>query len=178
MHTKIKNVRQIFLDTETTGLSHNQGERIVEVGCIEVINGVFTGRTFHTYCNPARNISSYAQRVHGLSMDFLKDQPSFAEIAHELIAFVAGAEVVIHNAQFDKGFINAELAKLQMGDLDTSASTITDTLLLARKQYPRQSNSLDALCLRFGILRKIRDRHGALEDATLLALVYTHLQKT
>ena len=169
--------RQIFLDTETTGLSPNKGDRIVEIGCIETINGELTGRTFHTYCNPERHISPDAQRVHGLSFEFLKQHPVFAQIAHDLLAFVTDAEVLIHNAPFDAGFINAELARLQMGALEASASKITDTLLMARQQFPRQRNNLDALCLRLGILPTARGKHGAVEDATLLAQVYQHLNK-
>lgn len=169
--------RQIFLDTETTGLSPNKGDRIVEIGCVEVINGELTGRIFHTYCNPERHISPDAQRVHGLSFEFLKEHPFFAHIAHDLLAFVADAELLIHNAPFDMGFINAELATLQMGALEASALKITDTLLLARQQFPRQRNNLDALCLRLGILPTVRGKHGALEDANLLALVYQHLNK-
>jgi DNA polymerase III subunit epsilon len=167
MQTQTKHIRQIFLDTETTGLSPNHGDRIVEVGCVEVVDGVLTGRTFHTYCNPERHISSDAQRVHGLSLEFLEGHPVFAHTVHDLLAFVTGAEVLIHNAPFDVGFINAELARLQMRTLDASASKITDTLLLARKHFPRQRNNLDALCLRFGILPKARGKHGAVEDATL-----------
>jgi DNA polymerase III subunit epsilon len=176
MQTLALSKRQVFLDTETTGLSVNHGDRVVEIGCVETINGKLTGRKFHTYCNPNRGISAKALRVHGLSAEFLRGHPVFAEIADGLLAFVAGAEVLIHNAPFDTVFINLELAKLQMGSLENSTHKIIDTLPLARKRFPDQRNGLDALCLRLGLLSANRGKHGALEDAHLLAQVYPHLK--
>ncbi|HVC02305.1 MAG TPA: DNA polymerase III subunit epsilon [Steroidobacteraceae bacterium] len=165
-------MRQIVLDTETTGLEVEQGHRIVEIGCIELVNRRATGREFHRYLNPEREIDEGAQAVHGLSQADLRAQPRFAEIAAELRAFVEGAELVIHNAPFDLGFVNAEMARAgQTGKLE-DICRVLDTLSLARRMHPGQRNSLDALCKRYAVDNSRRDYHGALLDAHLLADVY------
>lgn len=166
-------MRQIALDTETTGLSPAQGHRIIEIGCIEMIDRRFTGREYHVFIHPDREIDEAAQRVHGISLDDLETAPRFAEIADEFLAFVAEAELVIHNADFDVGFLEHEL-KL-MGHPQpkiTAHSTVLDTLSLARKMHPGQRNSLDALCKRYDVDASKRDVHGALIDSDLLARVY------
>lgn len=167
--------RQIVLDTETTGLEPAEGHRIIEIGCLELVNRRLTGRRFHQYLNPEREIDRAAEDVHGLSNAFLADKPRFADIAAEFIEFVQGAELVIHNAAFDLGFLDAELARLEppapvmvMADI----CGVLDTLMLARQLHPGQRNSLDALCKRFEIDNSNRQLHGALLDAQLLADVY------
>jgi DNA polymerase III subunit epsilon len=166
-------VRQIILDTETTGLEAEQGHRIIEIGCVELLNRRVTGRRFHRYLNPERDIDEGAQAVHGISRAQLEGEPKFREIASELLEFIAGAELVIHNAAFDVGFLNAELARLE-GEARRVADLcrVLDTLGLARSLHPGQRNSLDALCKRYGIDNSGRDLHGALLDAQLLADVY------
>jgi DNA polymerase-3 subunit epsilon len=166
-------LRQIILDTETTGLDPQGGHRIIEIGCVEVINRRLTGTTFHRYINPERPIDRGAEEVHGLTLEFLKDKPKFIEIIDEFLAFVEGAELVIHNAPFDVGFLNAEfkLLKRRLKNLEEYCS-VTDTLAMARKMHPGQRNSLDALCKRYGIDNAGRDLHGGLLDANLLALTY------
>ena len=166
-------MRQVILDTETTGLSVEAGHRIIEIGCVELVNRKFTGRRYHQYVNPGRDSEEGALAVHGITRQFLEDKPFFASIAHELIAFIQGAELIIHNAPFDVGFINHELklTKQNMGVLSDYCS-ITDTLLLARQLHMGQRNSLDALCKRYGIDNSQRELHGALLDAHLLAQVY------
>src|SRR5690348_16177586 len=144
-------MRQIIFDTETTGLEPSQGHRIIEIGAIEVINRRKTGRTFHRYCNPDREVEAGALAVHGITSEFLSTQPRFAELAEELINFIKGAELVIHNAPFDIGFLNAELRLLNSAHTVDSLCTVLDTLPLARSKYPGQRNSLDALCKRFGV---------------------------
>jgi DNA polymerase III subunit epsilon len=168
--------RQIFLDVETTGLSPQQGDRIVEIGCIEALNNKPTGKVFHRYCNPERSVSPAALVVHGLDDAFLQTQPTFADIAADLIAFVADAEVIIHNARFDVGFLNAELKRVQAGALADHAAEISDSLHLARRLFSGQRNDLDSLCKRFCILSESRIKHSALQDAQLLASVYVHLK--
>ncbi|HRQ64394.1 MAG TPA: DNA polymerase III subunit epsilon [Xanthomonadaceae bacterium] len=165
--------RQIVLDTETTGLSVEQGHRIIEIGAVELLGRRSTGVHFHRYVNPGRSIDEGAIAVHGIRTAFLEDKPSFAEIAGEFIAFVQGAELLIHNAPFDVGFIDAELERMggapgRLADI----AEITDTLALARELYPGQPNSLDRLCKRLGIDNSRRELHGALLDAQLLADVY------
>jgi DNA polymerase-3 subunit epsilon len=166
-------MRQIILDTETTGLEVERGHRIIEVGCIELLNRRVTGRRFHRYLNPEREIDAGAQAVHGISRERLAAEPRFHEIAAELLAFVEGAELIIHNAAFDIGFLNAEFARVP-GEARRieSCCRILDTLKLARELHPGQRNSLDALCKRYGVDNSQRDLHGALLDAQILADVY------
>lgn len=165
-------MRQVILDTETTGLNPATGDRIIEIGCVEVVDRRLTDRTFHYYINPERDIDAGAFAVHGLSRDFLSDKPLFANIVEELIEFVDGAEIVIHNAAFDLGFLDNEFALLKRPPFRGLAAKITDTLLDARQMFPGKRNSLDALCDRFSISNEHRTLHGALLDAQLLAEVY------
>lgn len=170
-------MRQIFLDTETTGLSVESGDRIVEIGCIELDNRRLTGRTLHHYVNPGRSSHPDALRVHGITDEFLADKPPFAAIAEEFLEFVKGAEVIIHNAAFDVGFIDAELARLKHPPLREHATGISDSLLMAREMFPGKGNSLDALCKRLEVDNSHRDLHGALLDAGLLAEVYLRMTR-
>ncbi|EEO27531.1 DNA polymerase III subunit epsilon [Oxalobacter paraformigenes] len=165
-------MRQIVLDTETTGLYANDGDRIIEIGCVEVLNRRVTDHHFHQYINPERDSHPDALAVHGLTTEFLSDKPKFAEIAQAFCDFIKGAELVIHNAPFDVGFLNAELARLNLPPVEELASCITDSLLKARDMFPGRRNSLDALCERFEIDNTHRTLHGALLDAELLAEVY------
>lgn len=166
-------MRQIVLDTETTGLELEFGHRIIEIGCIELVNRRDTGRHFHRYLCPDREVDDAALRVHGIKREFLAQQPRFADIATELLAFLAGAELVIHNAPFDVGFLDMELARAP-GEVRTIAAScsVLDTLVLARQMHPGQRNSLDALCKRYSIDNSHRELHGALLDAKILANVY------
>ena len=166
-------MRQIVLDTETTGLYPDRGDRVVEIGCVELLERRPSGRTFHCYLNPDREFSAGAQEVTGLTLEFLADKPRFHEVAEEFLAFVEGTELVIHNAAFDIGFLDAELARLgpQFGRMQARC-TVEDSLLLARQRYPGQRNSLDALCRRLGVDNAQRQLQGALLDAQLLAEVY------
>ena len=166
-------MREIVLDTETTGLDPYQGHRLVEIGCIELINGIPSGQTFHRYFNPERSMPAEAFAVHGLSDDFLKDKMFFAEVADELIAFLGDAPLVIHNAGFDLGFLNAEVERA--GRPLLARERLVDTLMLARRKHPGGSNRLDDLCARYGIDNSRRTKHGALLDAELLAEVYVEL---
>lgn len=165
--------RQIVLDTETTGLEPSQGHRIIEIGCVELVDRKLTGRHFHQYINPERAIDEGAQQVHGISLESLADKPLFARVADDFLEFVTGAELVIHNAPFDIGFLNAELSLLGdgKGTVEQRCS-ILDSLVMARQMHPGQRNSLDALCKRYFIDNSQRDLHGALLDAELLAEVY------
>lgn len=165
--------REIVLDTETTGVDPASGHRIVEIGCIELIGGARTGKFFQTYLNPERDMPEEAERVHGLTLDFLLDKPLFAEKVDEFLEFIADSRLVIHNAGFDLKFINAELARA--GFSAVQANRATDTVLMARKKFPGSPASLDALCKRFNIDLSGRDKHGALLDAELLAEVYIEL---
>ncbi|MBN8510595.1 MAG: DNA polymerase III subunit epsilon [Burkholderiales bacterium] len=165
-------MRQIFLDTETTGLDAEGGDRIVEIGCVEMVARRLTGNHRHYYLNPQRSSHPDALRVHGLSDEFLADKPRFDEVAEELLAFLAGAEIVIHNAPFDVGFLDRELQRCGRGPLQQHVGAVTDSLLLARELYPGKSNSLDALCKRLAVDNSARTLHGALLDAGLLADVY------
>ncbi|NBX74549.1 MAG: DNA polymerase III subunit epsilon [Alphaproteobacteria bacterium] len=168
-------MREIVLDTETTGTNHAGGDRIVEIGCVELINLVPTGKVYHQYLNPERPMPPEAQAVHGLSDDFLRDKPVFAEVVDAFLNFIGEAPLVIHNAAFDMGFLNAELQRLGFAALP--AARATDTVLMARKKFPGQRNNLDALCERFQVDRSARkDFHGALLDAQLLAAVYLELK--
>jgi DNA polymerase-3 subunit epsilon len=170
-------MRQIFLDTETTGLNPASGDRIVEIGCVEMVGRRLTGRTLHYYLNPERASHEDALRVHGLTEDFLADKPLFAVVADELLAFVADAEVVIHNAAFDTGFLDAEMERIGRGSFATHVRAVSDSLALARELFPGKSNSLDALCRRFEVDNSKRDLHGALLDAGLLAEVYVRMTR-
>jgi DNA polymerase-3 subunit epsilon len=165
-------MRQIFLDTETTGLYHAQGHRVIEIAAVEVVNRRLTKQHFHYYLNPEREIDHGAQEVHGISLEFLQDKPHFADIAAELIAFIADAELIMHNAPFDVGFLNCELGLIEHKPLETVVAKVTDTLKMAKEMRPGQRNSLDALCRHFGIDNSRRTLHGALLDAELLADVY------
>jgi len=165
-------MRQIFLDTETTGLSPAQGHRIIEIAAIEVVNRRITQNHFHVYLNPDREIDQGAQEVHGITLEFLQDKPRFSEIVDEFLDFVADAELIIHNAPFDVGFLNAELGKIERANIEESCASIIDTLKMAKDNRPGQRNSLDALCRHFGIDNSKRTLHGALLDAELLADVY------
>ena len=166
-------MREIILDTETTGLDPSQGHRIVEIGAVELINHIPTGRTFHIYVNPERAVPSDAEAVHGLSAAFLRDKPVFNAIADEFIAFIGDAGLVIHNASFDVGFLNTELG--YAGRPPIPPERVTDTLYLARNKHPMGPNSLDALCKRYGIDNSKRTKHGALLDSELLSEVYLEL---
>jgi len=166
-------MREIVLDTETTGLDPLAGHRVVEVGCIELVNTVATGRTFHAYFNPEMIMPTGAQDIHGLTDEFLSDKPLFAEKVEEFLAFVADAQLVIHNAQFDLGFLNAELERAKMAAV--ARERLVDTLMLARRKHPGGSNRLDDLCARYKIDNSKRVKHGALLDAELLAEVYVEL---
>lgn len=165
-------MRQIFLDTETTGLYPDQGHRIIEIAAVEMLNRRPTQRHFHVYINPEREIDAGAQEVHGISLEFLQDKPLFAHIADTFLQFVHGAELIIHNAPFDVGFLDMELSKLNLPALKTSVSGIVDTLKMAKETRPGQRNNLDALCRHYGIDNSKRTLHGALLDAELLAEVY------
>ena len=166
-------MREIVFDTETTGLSPVGGDRIVEIGCVEMFNRVETGRTFHSYFNPCRPMPSEAEAVHGLSDRFLSDKPNFHERCEELLEFIGDSPMVAHNASFDFGFINHELG--QCGRTLVCTSRMIDTLAIARQKFPGAKHSLDALCTRFGVDRSQRIKHGALLDAQLLAQVYVEL---
>ena len=170
-------MRQVFLDTETTGLYAAQGDRIIEIGCIEMIDRRHTGRRFHQYLNPQRASHPEAVRVHGITDEFLADKPLFAAVAGELLAFLAGAEVLIHNAAFDLAFLDAELERLGLPAAAQQVGSVTDTLLLAREMFPGKGNSLDALCKRLEVDNSNRDLHGALLDAGLLAEVYSRMTR-
>jgi DNA polymerase-3 subunit epsilon len=167
-------MRQIVLDTETTGLEAELGHRIIEIGCVELVNRRPTGRSYHRYLNPERDIEAAALAVHGISRDALTREPRFVDIADELLAFIADAELVIHNAAFDVGFLDAELARAPgpIRTVATVARVVLDTLALARQLHPGQRNNLDALCKRYGVDNANRELHGALLDARLLADVY------
>lgn len=166
-------MRQIVLDTETTGLEASAGHRIIEIGCVELINRRLTGNHYHQYLQPDREIDAGAIEVHGITNEFLQDKPHFADVVEDLLAFVGGAELVIHNAPFDVGFLNHELARLDAAHepIDRLCSVL-DTLTLARQLHPGQKNNLDALCKRYGIDNSQREKHGALLDAEILADVY------
>jgi DNA polymerase-3 subunit epsilon len=166
-------MREIIFDTETTGLDPAGGDRMVEIGCVEMINRVETGRTFHAYFNPERSIPSEAERVHGLSEIFLSDKPRFAELVEDFLEFIGDAPLIAHNASFDFGFLNHELQRCARDPV--CLTRMVDTLVLARTRHPGAKHSLDALCTRFGVDRSHRVKHGALLDAQLLAQVYVEL---
>jgi DNA polymerase-3 subunit epsilon len=170
-------MRQIFFDTETTGLRAEAGDRIIEIGCLEMVNRQLTGNKLHLYLNPERPSDPDAIRIHGLTDEFLADKPKFAEIADELLDFLRDAELVIHNAAFDIGFMNAELKRLKRPPINDIVSGVRDTLLMARDLFPGKANSLDALCKRLEVDNSSRTLHGALLDAELLAEVYVRLTR-
>jgi DNA polymerase-3 subunit epsilon len=170
-------MRQVFLDTETTGLSPESGDRIIEIGCVEIVNRRLTGRRVHFYVNPERRNSIDAYKVHGLSDEFLADKPLFAQVVDELIEFVRDAEIIIHNAAFDVGFLDAELRRIGRPAFLEHGVRVTDTLSMARDTFPGKSNSLDALCKRFEVNNTARELHGALLDAGLLAEVYIRMTR-
>ena len=170
-------MRQIFLDTETTGLYADQGDRIIEVGCVELLNRKLTGSHLHFYLNPGRDSHEEALKVHGISNEFLRDKPAFDAVADELLEYVAGAEIIIHNAAFDLGFLNRELALIGRPAFRGVVSSVTDTLVMAKEMFPGKRNSLDALCDRLGVDNSGRTLHGALLDAELLADVYINMTR-
>lgn len=166
-------LREIVLDTETTGLDARTGDRLIEIGCVELIDRRPTGHEFHRYINPDRDVPAAAVAVHGLSTAFLKDKPHFAEVAQDFLDFIASDTLVIHNAAFDVGFLNAELERIALGPI--GSDRVIDTLTLARRRHPAGPNSLDALCKRYGIDNSERTKHGALVDSILLVDVYIEL---
>ena len=165
-------VRKVILDTETTGLDFRTGDRVIEIGCVELRGRQLTGQRFHAYINPGREVPRGAIEIHGLTNEFLADKPTFAEIVADFIEFIRGAELVIHNAAFDVGFLNNELGLLQMEGIDRLCSDVIDTLRMAREMRPGKKNNLNALCAEFGVDNSGRQQHGALLDAELLAEVY------
>ncbi|SNR86507.1 DNA polymerase-3 subunit epsilon [Methylobacillus rhizosphaerae] len=165
-------MRQIFLDTETTGLYPAQGHRIIEIAGVELVNRRLTNNHFHVYLNPDREIDEGAQQVHGITLEFLQDKPRFADVVDEFLQFVSGADLIIHNAPFDIGFLNAELGRMERQNIEHSVLEIIDTLKMAKEMRPGQRNNLDALCRHYGIDNSSRTLHGALLDAELLADVY------
>ena len=170
-------MRQIFLDTETTGLDPNQGHRVIEIAAIEFNNRQATSNRFHFYVNPQREIDAAAQEVHGITLDFLSDKPLFVDIAADFIAFINGSELVIHNAPFDVGFLNMEFGKIGMEKLESYCDGIMDSLKFAKEIRPGQRNSLDALCRAFDVDNSTRSLHGALLDAQLLGEVYIQMTR-
>jgi DNA polymerase III subunit epsilon len=170
-------MRQIFLDTETTGLSADGGDRIIEIGCVEMINRKLNGNDKHFYFNPERDSHEDAIRIHGITNESLRDKPFFSAHAQELADYWAGAEVVIHNAPFDVGFLNAEFARVQMPKFGTQVGKVVDSLVMAKNQFPGKRNGLDALCDRFEVDRSTRSFHGALLDAQLLAEVFVRMTR-
>ena len=166
-------MRQIVLDTETTGLDPAQGHRIIEIGCVEMVDRRLTGRNFHQYLQPDREIDKAAEEVHGISNEFLADKPRFGDLAEDFLEYIGGSELIIHNAPFDIGFLNCELGRLAAAQpLIESFCSVVDTLVMAKKMHPGQRNSLDALCKRYGIDNSQRELHGALLDSEILAEVY------
>src|SRR5450830_433513 len=170
-------MRQIFLDTETTGLSADNGDRVIEIGCVELLNRKLTGNNKHFYLNPGRESHEEALKVHGLTTEFLKDKPKFDAVADELLAYLQDAEIIIHNATFDVGFLNKELELIGRPRFKDYVTSVTDTLVMAKEMFPGKRNSLDALCSRLGVDNSGRTLHGALLDAELLADVYINLTR-
>jgi DNA polymerase-3 subunit epsilon len=170
-------VRQIFLDTETTGLSAEQGDRVVEIGCVELVNRKLTGNNLHIYLNPGRDSHEEALKVHGLTTEFLRDKPKFEAIADDFLAYVQDAEIIIHNAPFDVGFLNGELRRAGKLPLKEHVASVVDTLAMAKEMFPGKRNSLDALCARLEVDNSGRVLHGALLDAELLADVYINMTR-
>ena len=172
-----RRMRQIVLDTETTGLSAENGDRIIEIGCVELLNRKLSGNNKHFYVNPERDSHEDALKVHGISNECLRDKPKFAEVAAEILDYLRGAEIIIHNAAFDVGFLNKELERIGQGPFKQHVSVVTDTLAMAKDMFPGKRNSLDALCDRLGVDNSGRTLHGALLDAELLADVYINLTR-
>ena len=170
-------MRQIFLDTETTGLSADAGDRIIEIGCVELLNRKLTGNNLHFYLNPERDSHEDALKVHGISNEFLRDKPKFAEVAQQLVDYLQGAEILIHNAPFDISFLNKELSQTGHQPFPSYVNSITDTLVMAKEMFPGKRNSLDALCDRLEVDNSGRTLHGALLDAELLADVYINMTR-
>jgi DNA polymerase-3 subunit epsilon len=170
-------MRQIFLDTETTGLSAEGGDRVIELGCVELVNRKLTGNNLHFYFNPGRDSHEDALKVHGISNEFLRDKPKFKEVVRDILDYVQGAEIIIHNAAFDVGFLNKELELAGQKPFTTYVEGVVDTLVMAKQMYPGKRNSLDALCDRLGVDNSGRTLHGALLDAELLADVYINLTR-
>jgi len=169
--------RQIVLDTETTGLSAEGGDRIIEIGCVELLNRKLTGNNLHFYLNPQRDSHEDALKVHGISNEFLRDKPKFVEVAEEILDYVQGAEIIIHNAAFDVSFLNKELELIGKAPFNLFVGSVTDTLVMAKEMFPGKRNSLNALCDRLGVDNSGRTLHGALLDAELLADVYINLTR-
>jgi DNA polymerase III subunit epsilon len=165
-------MRQVVLDTETTGLEVEQQHRVIEIGCVELLNRRLTGRTYHQYLNPQRDIDEGAQQVHGLTREKLAKEPTFAQVHPQFLEFIGGAELIIHNAPFDIAFLNAELARIEIAHKVNDLCRVLDSLALARQMHPGQRNNLDALCKRYSVDNSRRDYHGALLDARILAEVY------
>lgn len=170
-------MRQIFLDTETTGLAADQGDRVIEIGCVELVNRKLTGNNLHFYLNPGRDSHEEALKVHGLTTEFLRDKPKFEAIVDDLLAYVQDAEIIIHNASFDVGFLNAELKLVGKPAFKDYVSKVVDTLAMAKEMFPGKRNSLDSLCDRLGVDNSGRTLHGALLDAELLADVYINMTR-
>ena len=170
-------MRQLFLDTETTGLSAEGGDRVIELGCVELVNRKLTGNNLHFYFNPGRDSHEDALKVHGISNEFLRDKPKFETVAQEILDYVQGAEIIIHNAAFDVGFLNKELELAGQKPFTQYVESVVDTLVMAKQMYPGKRNSLDALCDRLGVDNSGRTLHGALLDAELLADVYINLTR-
>ena len=170
-------MRQIVLDTETTGLSAENGDRIIEIGCVELLNRKLTGNNLHFYVNPERDSHEDALKVHGISNEFLRDKPKFAQVADELLDYLRGAEIIIHNAPFDVGFLNKELELLGRGPISGVVDNVVDSLVMAKEMFPGKRNSLDALCGRLEVDNSGRTLHGALLDAELLADVYINMTR-
>jgi DNA polymerase-3 subunit epsilon len=170
-------MRQIFLDTETTGLYADQGDRVIEIGCVELFNRKLTGNNLHFYLNPGRDSHEEALKIHGLTTEFLRDKPKFEQLAEQFLAYVQDAEVIIHNAAFDIGFLNAELKRVGKLPLKEHVSNVIDTLVMAKEMFPGKRNSLDALCVRLEVDNSGRTLHGALLDAELLADVYINMTR-
>ena len=170
-------MRQIFLDTETTGLSADNGDRVIEIGCVELLHRKLTGNNLHFYLNPERDSHEDALRVHGITNEFLKDKPKFAEVVDQFLEYIEGAEVIIHNAPFDVGFLNKELELQGRPKFSTFVNGITDTLVMAKEMFPGKRNSLDSLCDRLEVDNSGRTLHGALLDAELLADVYINMTR-
>ena len=170
-------MRQIFLDTETTGLYPDQGDRLIEIGCVEMVNRKLTGNNLHFYVNPGRDSHEEALKIHGITTEFLSDKPPFETIVDDFLAYVSGAEIVIHNAAFDLGFLNQELALTGRSPFRTHVSQVVDSLAMAKELYPGKRNGLDALCDRLGVDRSGRTLHGGLLDAELLADVFINLTR-
>lgn len=170
-------MRQIVLDTETTGLSADNGDRIIEIGCVELVNRRLSGNNLHFYVNPERDSHEEALKVHGISNEFLKDKPKFEQVAQELIAYLQGADLIIHNAPFDVSFLDKEFQRLGLPSLREVAASVTDSLAMAKEMFPGKRNSLDALCSRLGVDNGARTLHGALLDAELLADVYINMTR-